>query len=254
MDVKTGVKKFFVGDLTRAFVVRRLLPLLLCLFFGGILLSNLWYPGPYDWRYLTISELMNPILNPAGRVFLSTAMVLCGILLIPVAGYLYRKLHVICLKTAKTGAFFMLMGNTGLILLGFIPDTDELDPYHQAAAATVACGLIFAFLCSWLIMRKDRQPKYGGKRQFDRRLMVVGIFLMWFVIAGMLLSQGIRFIIYSDLSYTGLDWEAHGLPVLLSIALWEWVFFMAFVGYIALLILMVPETVQPLESRPSAPA
>ncbi len=253
MDSKNAFTKFFTGDLSRWFVIWRLLPILLGLFFGGILLSNLWYPTFYDWRYLTISELMNPILNPAGRVFLSGAMILCGILLVPVAGYLFRKLHVICLKTAKAGNFFMLMGIVGLILLGFIPDTDELDPYHQAAAAIVACGFIFAFLCNWLIMRKDRQPKFGGKRQFNRQLMVTGIILMWFVIAGMLLSQGIRLVIYGDLSYTGLDWAEHGLPGLLSIALWEWVFFMAFVGYIALLVLMVPDVVAHLESRTSAP-
>lgn len=246
MSTMNRFVKFFTGDISRHFVIGRLLPLLLCFFFGGIFLSNLWYPTEYDWRYLTISELMNPLLNSDGQYFLSIAIILCGILLIPVSGYLYRKMRVICLKTAKVGKFSMLMGCVGLILLGFIPDTDELDPYHQASAALIACGMISAYLCWWVIMRKDRLPKYGGKRQFNRRLMVTGIFLMWFVIVGMLLSQGIRLVIQGDLSYEGLAWRALGLSVFMSIALWEWWFFMTFVIYLALLMFMVPEIVQPL--------
>ncbi len=247
MDIINRFKKLFTGDISRRFVIRRLLPLLLCLFFGGILLSDLYYPAFYDFRYLTISELMNPILNPDGRYFLSVALIVCGIFLIPIAGYLYRKMKVICLNTAKAGKIFMLIGIVGLIFLGFIPDTDELDPYHQAAAAGIACGMIFSFLAWWLIMRHDTQPKYGGKRQFNRQLMVAGMILMWCAIGGMLLSQGIRFIVTGDLSYVVLSCQAPGSSPILSIALWEWVFFMAFVGYLILLMLMVPDVVTSLE-------
>ncbi len=239
MDSKNALTKFLLGDLSRQFVTRRLLPILLGLFFGGIFLSNLWYPTAYDWRYLTISELMNPILNPDGRYFLSTALILCGILLVPVAGYLYRKLRVICLKTAKAGKLFMLMGTVGLVFLGIIPDTDELDPYHQAAAATVACGFIFSFLCIFLITRKKKQ-----KEQFNQQFLFTGKTIIWFAIIGMLLSQTIRMVLQGDVSYTGIAWMTLGLPSILSIALWEWEFFLSFVVVIGLILLAIPDAVE----------
>src|SRR5271157_697199 len=237
------LKKFFTGDFPREFLLARLMPVLLAFFFGGMLISDLLYPAPYDWRFMTISSLITPGSepggNPLGRYYLSAGMIASGVLMVPFAGYLFRKLKVIWRKAARAGAGFMALGCIGIALVGAVPDTAELDPIHQGNAAITAVGFIFSFLSFWLIMRKDRQLQHGGKRQFDRRAMIAAFTLMWVAILGMLLSQLIRLILQGNLEITDYFYLT-GLPVILSLPLWEWVFFLSIIAYIALLALMVP--------------
>jgi hypothetical membrane protein len=244
-------KKFFTGDFSREFLLTRLVPVVLAFFFGGMLISDLLYPGPYDWRYMTISSLFTPGSesdgNPLGSYYLAIGLIVTGVMMVPFAMYLFRKLKVIWRKVALVGAAFMVLGCVGLVLLGSVPDTAALDPIHQGNAGITAVGFIFSFIAFWLIMRNDRQLQHGGKRQFDRWAMVAAYSVMWVAAVGMLLSQFIRFEITDSLAITDLSFIQTGLSVFLSLPLWEWVFFLSIIAYIVLLALMVPANVEALE-------
>jgi ABC-type multidrug transport system permease subunit len=129
-----------------------------------------------------------------------------------------------------------------------VPDTAALDPIHQGNAGITAVGFIFSFFAFWIIMRKDRQLPQGGKRQFDRRTMVAAYVVMWVAAVGMLLSQFIRYEITGSLDITDLSFIQTGLPVFLSLPLWEWVFFLSIIGYTVMMAIMVPANVEPLEA------
>jgi hypothetical protein len=103
------VKKFFTGDFSREFLLTRLVPVVLAFFFGGMLISDLLYPGPYDWRYMTISSLFTPGSesdgNPLGSYYLSIGLIVTGVLMVPFAMYFGGRSHSWALPSWSLGAW-----------------------------------------------------------------------------------------------------------------------------------------------------
>ncbi len=244
---KNPLKTFFTGDIYRKTMITLLLPVLFIVYYGAMFLAFLSYPNTYDWRFMAISSLVDVNENPDGWYIFAVGIIFFSLCLIAIAGYLYRKLHVICQRSAEIGRFFILLAAVGNFLLGAVINIPENLIIHIIGAASYAIGLLFGYLCFWFIMMKDRLPRFHGKRQFNRRIMDWALFMILFAVGGAVITQIISFGITGTIDIGGLDFMNEGLPYILSFGVWEWVLYTFLNVHLIFSICMVPEVVQPLE-------
>ena len=247
------VKDFLTGKVEKEFLVRRLVPVLILIMWICILISNLFFPTAYDWRYMVISDLTSPHDNPKGFLFLSIGMGICGALMIPIPGYMHRRLKVFLPKTTIFGTFFFSLGVLGLISVGLIYDQPgQPNRLHENLAIVAFGGLLFGIFFWGFPIIKDNLPRYHGKRQFDPKLWWLAVGMMWFGVLGTGLSTVYLEVVDNDWGWVGIDWIGTGAPVLASFAVWEWMIFIFLLFYIYILIKVTPETVEPLVSAESS--
>lgn len=239
------IKSFLNGDLSKELLIKRLIPITMIIMGLSILFSNLLFPEAFDWRYMVISDLTSSTHNPDGFLVLSIGMAICGVLLIPLAGYMHKKLAVICRGTAIIGTLFFYVGIIGLISVGLIYDAPgQPNRLHENLAIVAFAGLLLSIFFWGFPMMK-------GRKQFDTKKMVFAFGMMWFAVLGVALSSLYLEIVPNDWGWVGIDWIEKGAPVLASFALWEWIAFMSLLVYIILLVDMTPEIMEPLRKNKS---
>lgn len=108
--------------------------------------------GSYDERH-----------NPDWYWVFSLAMIYCGLAMIPVMIYVYRRFATISKRGAWVGAFFFLSGCSGLILTGLFPYAHgtafgiwDLRHVHGGAAGSMGAAFVIGFLWHGLLLLKDR--------------------------------------------------------------------------------------------------
>lgn len=238
------------GQVSRAFLLKKLFPLIYIIYIIGILIANLCYPGVYDWRYMVMSELGSAQANPSGFYFLVIGGFFLGIGLIPLIGYVYKHLNVIDRGTAFVGALWFLIGALCLIVLGvttFIPDLPQRT--HENLAILGLLGLLLALFFWGFPLIKDSLPRFHGHRQFNVKLMILGFGLMWFIVLGAL--AGVLYVEISEVEWgwVSLEWLEYNPPppIWASLALWEWMVIFGLMIYLVILIIIIPEEVQALK-------
>jgi succinate dehydrogenase hydrophobic anchor subunit len=247
MEQKNRFVSYLTGNVSKAFLLTRILPIIYLIFGITILISDLLFPTAYDWRYMVISDLISMKDNPVGFIYLSIGMTVVGILLIPFPGYIYRRLKVLCRATSLVGTFFFVLGIIGLIIMSLAFDESKFPSrFHENIAAVAFLGFLFAIFFYGFPMMKDQMAKYHGKHQIDKRLFILGASLLWFGFLGTAISAIYVSAVPNDWGWTGLQWITKGAPVLASFALWEWTTFIFILIYFALLIKMIPEQIEPL--------
>jgi len=140
------VLNFLRGDLTKNTMRFVLLPLFFLSYFGILGLAVWLYPGAYDWRYLSISKLLYPLTNPEFHYIASTSIAISGVLMIPFAGYIHRRLHGATPRAATVGASVFFGGCLCLTLAGLIAShpahgTSRLPQLHNTLARVSVIGL-----------------------------------------------------------------------------------------------------------------
>jgi len=241
---------FIKGDIPKALIIQKLLPLTLGILGITTLLSNLVFPTAYDWRYMVISALTNAEDNPHGFWILSVGMTICGFLMIPFPGYLQKRFKMICRGTAAIGTFFFTLGIIGLILVGLLYEGMGLpNRTHENLAVVAFLGLVFGIFFYGFPMMKDSIPKYGGHQQFDKKWMIFGFAIMWFAVLGMGISAAYLELVENDWGWVGIEWIELGAPVLASFALWEWTLFICLLTYLVILFKITPDQIIPLQNK-----
>ena len=128
MAIRNRLVAFIKGEVTKQWLLRRLFPIIFAIIITTAMVSNLLFPTAYDWRYMVISSLMSSTENPQGFMYLSAGVAATGILLIPLIGYLFRRLKLICRWTTSAGIAFLILGIVGMVLTGMIYDSPSLPP------------------------------------------------------------------------------------------------------------------------------
>jgi hypothetical protein len=125
-----------------------LLPLILASYFGILALTALLYPDRYDWRYLSISKLLYPLTNPQFHYIASFSIAVTGVLILPFAGYIRRRLRGTSARAATVGAIVFFAGGMCLTLAGLIAShpahgTARFPKLHEILAriSVVSIGL-----------------------------------------------------------------------------------------------------------------
>lgn len=110
---------FFAGDLSQRTMLFVVIPLIVVSFFGSLALAVALLPRAYDWRVMSISQLLYPRVNPQFHFIPAVGLALSGVLLLPFAGYVNRRLGVDS-PVVRAGAAFFAGGAVCLILASMI--------------------------------------------------------------------------------------------------------------------------------------
>nr|MDO8110906.1 DUF998 domain-containing protein [Candidatus Sigynarchaeota archaeon] len=253
-------KMYFCGLLPKEFILKRLFPALLIIQAMAMLVADLVFPTPFDWRYMAISALGYPDDNPSGFWIMSVGGVCLSVLLIPAIGFIYRHLRVICPGAAGLGMIFASIGVVGLILTSVLVGSTILGGRtHENLALIAFAGFLFGLFIWGFPLIKDRMPRYNGKKQFDFRVMRIAFTMIWAIIIGMATCLALNEVVYGNVPGLGsvdISWIDPNnpdfvmpMPSWASFAMWEWLLYWGMLIYFMLLVVMIPPTVEPLLPR-----
>src|SRR5208282_3602520 len=83
--------------------LRIFIALILASYFGSLAFAIRMFPGPFDWRTRSMSKLLYPSNNPQFHAIGSVGVAVAGLLTIPFAGCIGRRLRVISPLPAEIG-------------------------------------------------------------------------------------------------------------------------------------------------------
>jgi hypothetical protein len=177
-----GLLSFFSGNLPRRTLLFVVIPIIFLSYFGTLAFAILWSQKTYDWRYSVISHLISPRNNPEFHAIPSLGIATTGLLIIPFAGYINRRLRVASRLGANIGSVAFANGAIWLILAGLIVSrshhgTSSLPRLHEMCARTAALGIGTGLLAFCSCALKGYFIPAKGKKLYQRRLMISWILL-----------------------------------------------------------------------------
>src|ERR1700689_1519320 len=95
------------------------IPLIVIFFFGSLGISVALLPQAYDWRTMSISQLLYPRVNPQFHFIPAIGIALAGLLVLPFGGYVKRRLDRNS-PVVRAGAAFFAGGAICVILASLI--------------------------------------------------------------------------------------------------------------------------------------
>jgi len=219
-----------------------LLPLIFISYFGVLGLAIWLYPETYDWRYLSISKLLYPLTNPQFHYVASISVAVSGVLVIPFAGYIRRRLGGAGPKTKLAGAVVFFGGCICLTLAGLIAShpvhgTSRLPKLHEILARIAVIGIGVGILVFNACGTKAYFRAASGRRPHRRGLVVswnlltlpvVPIFITWLAIR-----------IY--LKHSGPTHHAMVTSAAWHLGFWEWIGSAVIFLFLVCAVLFLPE-------------
>jgi hypothetical protein len=220
---------FSCGRLTQRTLLRVIFPLILVSYFGS-LISAIWlFPGPFDWRTKAMSKLLYPTTNPRFHLIGSVGVAVAGLLMIPFAGYIGRRLRVTAPVSARIGALTFGAGALSLILGAVI----VLQPLHEVFARSAGIGLGLGILAFYLCTLGGRSDETCAPRRLTLAWSL--IVLPALLILVLRLLAGARFQ-WSNPLYRALENRS-----LWHLGFWEWIISAAVFMSLLSAVLFLPE-------------
>jgi hypothetical protein len=151
------LSKFFSGDIKQRTLLFVLFPLVVGSYFGMLTLAVVLFPGVYDWRTMSISKLLYPRLNPQFHLVAAIGIAATGLLMIPFAGYIHRRLRTASPIATTIAAALFAGGCICLIFAGLVTShplqgASSVPRLHErlarAAAIGVGVGIIVFDVCA----------------------------------------------------------------------------------------------------------
>jgi len=123
-----------------------IVPLILVSYFGILGVAALLYPESYDWRYNSVSRLLYAQNNPEFHLIAQISVAVSGVLMIPFAGYIRRRLRGAAPTAATVGAVVFFAGCVCLTLSALITShpahgMSRFPRLHDKLARLSAIGL-----------------------------------------------------------------------------------------------------------------
>ena len=222
------ILNFFSGNLTRKTVLFVLIPLIFLSYFGTILFAIFQFPGIYDWRDSVISRLISPERNPEFHYLPSFGIAVTGVLMIPFAGYIGRRLRFVGSFGTVIGTFLFGTGVVCLILAGLVVSGSHRGPLglasiHEICARAAALGIALGQLafCSAALQRYLNSGP--GKKRFPVRLLISWILLTLGPILGLAVGPCLWLCKYFRLPGSSQTEQALRGSLFWHLASWEWI-------------------------------
>ena len=95
------------------------IPLIVVFFFGSVAVAVALLPQAYDWRLMSISQLLYPRVNPQYHFIPAVGIAVASVFLLPFGGYVKRRLNSKS-PVVRAGAAFFVGGAICLILASLI--------------------------------------------------------------------------------------------------------------------------------------
>jgi hypothetical protein len=223
-EIKEKLKNLITGKYSGDFLRKRLGPLSLVIFAVFIGISWILYPN-YNFIQMDVSYLGHPERNPLGWIFWSFGLVLTGIIMLSITGYIYQRLSSIFGIHTKIGVLFFYLSSIGMILLGSIPQgqAEIVKTLHVVHAVFAFGGLYLGTWTFCIHMLK--------KEEFKKKARVMTV-LAFGVTIGLALTQ-----IISILAFP----ESSQIPWILEFSLWEWLLLFGIFGAFVILLFNLPK-------------
>jgi hypothetical protein len=199
-----------------------LLALIFFSFFGTLIASAWMFPQNYDWRYRVISNLLSPRDNPSHYLIAASGLALTGLLMLPFAGYLQRRLGVITPRAANISAGTFTAGIIALICACFVVPQHTHDVLgvrrlHEllgrSAAGFLAMGMLCSCWCAW---------KGRGRNLFAAQLLWIWSLVTLLPLVGIFFSESLLLLMRLEPSWATPIHSALRHSVFWHLGFWEW--------------------------------
>jgi hypothetical protein len=241
-----GLLNFLSGNLKRRTLLFLVVPLIFLFYFGTLAFAIFRFPEAYDWRETVISRLISPRNNPEFHSIPSFGMAIAGLLMIPFAGYINRRLRVASQLGANIGAFAFGSGVIWLILAGLVVSKRHYGisnslSIHEICARTAALGIGAGLLSFCACAMKGYFIPATTTKPYRRALLLSWIVLTLVPILGIIFSECLLLTIRAY-----LPWYHHIDKVLKNtlfwhLAFWEWIGSVAVFLFLLSSALFLPE-------------
>jgi hypothetical protein len=193
-------------------------------FWAGMIMAGVRYPGEFDWRYMTISNLTSPARNPAGHLWASGGMLLCfvsGLLWVTRLARNWNHNAGIALR----GIALLRVGVIFTACVAVLPSSlIRIRKGHEILALFAFIGWCVGMLqLTFQTAEQVLRRRFVGGTQCARicAAALVGAAVFPLFLAG--LTQAYVRYALPELRWVNLSWRAQGVPAYLSFASWEWV-------------------------------
>jgi hypothetical protein len=212
-------------------------PLGVFAFWVGMLMAVSRYPSEYDWRYMTISSLLSPGRNPAGHLWASGGIVLCGICGLCWAAVLSRRLNYKDAGSRPGGIWALRLASFCMAGAAVLPQwLLRIPKGHEILALLAFAGLSFGIVN--LTFHSIARTFLRRSGDFVGRPRTYAAILSLPLVSPILLAgfaQAYVFYALPELHWVNLSWRARGAPAYLSFAFWEWVMCAVLSAYMIIL-------------------
>ena len=169
---------YLAGKITRRTLLGAVLPCLFASYFGMLVLAVVLFPHRYDWRVLSISQLLYPRQNPGFYPIAASGVAVSGMLIVPFAGYLQRRFRLAAPIGATFGAVCVAGGAVGLTLAALISShpmggESAVPRLHAILAKVAAIGIGVGLLMFAGCGVKGHFKLSGGRQLYPRGLLLV---------------------------------------------------------------------------------
>lgn len=226
-------QEFLTGRLSKQYLTRIHVPLMICTFIVFHILAMIYYPEPYDLSLHDISYLGAPALNPKGWIYWAIALTITGILYLPLIPYFFRYFNSVSRFWGKLGTIFVSFSAIGMIGLGIFPQYPQFADLHTINATFSFAGMYFTLFSYGISLTRSVLNKDPRISKFIYTI-IVG--LGYGGPIGWVTTQGIRVLLL------GGAFMDHSPDVffLIRFSLWEWMLLITLLGAFVCLVLIVP--------------
>jgi len=211
-------------------------PLGLLAFWVGLWSAARRYPSDYDWRYMSISNLLYDDRNPNGYLWAWGGLMLCALGGLCWTIVLFRDARREDSGRRPGGIVALCLGYVCMVL-ALVPQRILRVPKGHESLALLAffciCfGIVrLTFQTTARTFRLRRRPFSAAPRLYAG--LLAGAALLPIALAGL----APVYVAYAlpELRWVGLEWRARGVPVYISFTFWEWITCVVFSLYTAAL-------------------
>jgi hypothetical protein len=208
-------------------------------FWGGMSIAVRRYPSEYDWRYMPISNLLAPARNPAGYLWASWGVALCGLCGLCWAAVFAQRWKHASARDRPGGIRALQLGSFCMACSAVPPQwLLRIHKGHELIALLAFTGLCLGMV-HLMFQTLERSFLLRMRGSIDRPRLYAAVLAGTAVFPILLaaFAQAYVFYVLPQLHWVSLAWRARGVPVYVSFAFWEWVTCAVISAYMALLAL-----------------
>jgi hypothetical protein len=240
--VCSNLSRFISGEITRRTLLCVVFPLIIVSYFGMLALAIVLYPGGYDWRFMSVSKLLYPRNNPQFYSIASIGIVVTGLLMIPFAGYINRRLRSAAPVIANVATVAFAGGVVCTILAGLVSShplhgSSSLPKLHEILARAAAIGIGIGILVFNVCAVKAYCNPATEKNPVRRSLVV-----SWNLLTlPAILVVVVKLVMYARIQSLNPMFQALRNSAAWHLGFWEWIGSTAIILFLFCSALLLPE-------------
>jgi len=188
-------------------------------FWVGLFMAVHQFPADYDWRYMTVSSLLDSARDPAGYLFARGGIVLCGLFGLA-SSWLIARCRSSGADAGPWGARILSVGFLCMACCALFPQRLLRVPKGHEMLALAA----FFALCIGMVRLTFVAAGYSLRACQVRSLLplyatlIAGLPVLPILLTG--ISQAYVARAFPHLSWTA--WRERGVPIYLCFPFWQW--------------------------------